>query len=94
MRSVAPEHNWPPARCPAVTRADARADERRRIVAQAAQAAADELPALADTSEAHGLTLPERALAACRALCAAEHQSDAWYAALEEIWTIEEEAGR
>lgn len=94
MRSVAPEHNWPPARRPAVTRADARADERRRIVAQAAQAAADELPALADTSEADGLTLPERALAVCRALCAAEYQSDEWFAALAEVWAIDEEAGR
>lgn len=89
----APAHDQP-ARRSVVTRADARADEHRRSIAALARAAADELPELAGTSESHGLTLPERALAACRALCAAEHQSDAWYAALEEIWTIEDEAGR
>lgn len=75
MRSHgAPAHDQP-ARRPAVTRADARTDERRRIVAQAAQAAADELPALADTTDAPELALMQRALDACRALRDAQTRS-------------------
>lgn len=93
QRSASPSRETP-ARRPAVTHADARADERRRFIAQAARAAADDLPALADTTDAPELALMQRALTACRALCAAEYQSPAWFAALAEVWSIEEEAGR
>lgn len=91
MRSAAPAHEQP-ARRPAVTHADARADERRRFAAQAARSAADELPALADTTDAPELALMQRALDACVAFCGADVGSEAHYAAIEQMWSVVEEA--
>ncbi len=53
-----------PARHPAVTRSDARADERRRMI----EAVGAELPALSAMDDAPELRVFERALDVCRRL--------------------------
>jgi hypothetical protein len=88
----APTHDAP-ARRPAVTRADARADERRRFTDAAARAAEAELPALADTTDAPELALMQRALAACVAFCATDEGSDEHYAAIKQLWAVAEAVG-